>query len=76
MLDQWRKRQKRAGNIYIQSIYLQWRGKVYGTVNVVLYYIQQGTARNLWGAAKGKQSYKSRHRAELSRYNFYNLNVN
>ena len=40
-----------------------------------LFVCTAGKARNLWGVAKGKQSYKSRHRADLFHWNFYNLNL-
>ena len=43
-------------------------------MNGVNFYVQW-IARNLWGASKDKQSYKSRHRTALSRYIFDNVNL-
>ena len=42
---------------------------------LVLFVCTAEKARNLWGVAKGKQSYKRRHRADLFRDNFCNLNL-
>ena len=59
MLDQWRKRWKRAGNISTQAfIYNQVRKGTWHS-KLGLLGCTAGIARNLWGATKGKQFTKA-----------------